>query len=347
MRYLSAKEFLQQSEDHAIFDVRSPAEYDAGHLPGAFNLPLFSNHERAEVGILYKQSGRKDSILKGLELAGPKLADFVREVYRLSGGTRIYLYCWRGGMRSASMGWLMETAGYEVLLLEGGYKAYRRFIRESLGHVNKLVVLGGKTGSGKTAVIGEIRKNGRQVLDLEHLAHHKGSAFGDLGQEDQPSNEQFENNLYAAASKLEKNEFTFVEDESRGIGRIGIPDPFFSRMRSTEVIFIDVPRNERVKRLVREYAEFPKERLASAINRISRKLGGLNTGLALEALEKSDFRSVADILLQYYDKAYMKGLSMRDQAKVSTLPVEQDDPVANARMVLDMFDAKMSGKIPE
>ena len=347
MLSLSAKEFLRQSEGHAIFDVRTPAEYEAGHLPGAHNLPLFSNDERAEVGTLYNQSGREESILRGLELAGPRLADFVREVHQSAGGNRIYMHCWRGGLRSASMGWLMETAGYEVHLLEGGYKAYRRFIRESLGQFDKLLVLGGKTGSGKTAVIEEIRSRGRQVLDLENIAHHKGSAFGDLGQEDQPTNEQFENNLYDAISKLDANAFTFVEDESRGIGRISIPDPFFSLMRTTEVIFLDVPRSERVNRLVREYAEFPKDRLASAINRISKKLGGLNTGLALEALGKDDFMSVADILLQYYDKAYMKGLSMRNQAKVSTLTVTQDDPVANAKMVLDFFDATISAKIQE
>lgn len=341
MLNLSAKEFLAQSKGHAVFDVRSPSEYKAGHLPGAYSLPLFSDDERAAVGTLYKQLGRKESIMKGLELAGPKMADFVREVHRLAGGNRICMHCWRGGMRSKSMGWLMETAGYDVLLLEGGYKAYRRFIRESLGYFNHIVVLGGKTGSGKTAVIEEIKSRGRQVLDLEHIAHHKGSAFGDLGQEDQPTNEQFENNLYAAVSQLDKNEFTFLEDESRGIGRISIPNSFFYLMRSAEVIFLDVPRSERINRLVREYAEFPKERLASAISRISRKLGGLNTRQALEALGKDDFRSVADILLQYYDKAYMKGLSMRDQAKVSTLPVKQDDPVANARMVIDFFDASI------
>ena len=342
----SPQEYLSKSEGMTLLDVRSPSEYAAGHVPGAINMPLFNDAERAEVGTLYKQAGRQQSILKGLEVAGPKLAGFVQEARRLAKGDRLFIHCWRGGMRSANMAWLFELAGFEVVLLEGGYKAYRHYIREQLGTFTNMVVLGGKTGSGKTSVIEHISRLGFQVLDLEGIASHKGSAFGDLGQEFQPTNEQFENDLYAEVARLDPAKITFLEDESRGIGRISIPDPFYSIMRSTELVFMDVPKKERINRLVKEYAGFPAERLAAAINRIAKKLGGLNCKLALEALEADDFATVADILLTYYDKAYLKGLSIRDQRKVSALPVDRDDPEANARAVVAFFSEHLAGKVP-
>ncbi len=344
MTRLTPEEFLAKAVDTPVLDVRSPAEHAAGHLPGAENMPLFTDEERAEVGTLYKRSGRDASVLRGLEIAGPKLAGFAIRGRAAAKDGKILMHCWRGGMRSAHMAWLLELAGLEVGVLEGGYKAYRSFIRDSLARYRRLAVLGGKTGSGKTDILEHISREGLQVVNLEAIAHHKGSAFGDLGQLNQPSNEQFENDLYAALAALDPGKVIFVEDESRGIGRIGIPDVFFRIMREAPVIFLDVPKPERIRRLVREYASFPSERLAAAINRISRKLGGLHCKLALGALEEGDFDTVADILLTYYDKAYLKGLSMRDPESVRQVTVERDDPGANARIAIREYLEKMDGR---
>jgi tRNA 2-selenouridine synthase len=347
MELLTPQNFLFKAGHTVVVDVRSPAEYAAGHIPGAVNMPLFDDGERADVGTIYKQKGREKSILRGLELAGPKLADFVKAASKFSREKQLLLHCWRGGMRSANMAWLLELAGFHTSLLEGGYKAYRHFIREQLGCFHRLVIIGGKTGSGKTEVLGYIRNLGFQVLDLEAIAHHKGSAFGDLGQETQPTNEQFENNLYQALSGLNPAEVIFAEDESRGIGRVSIPDPFFRAIRSSEVIFLDVPKKERIKRLVNEYSVFSRGRLEAAISRITDKLGGLNYSLALEALAGNDYSTVTDILLNYYDKAYLKGLSLRNPGKVSYLRVERDDPGKNAVQVIELYREKLAGKFSQ
>lgn len=337
--------FLARAQKTPIADVRSPAEFADGHIPGAFNLPVFSNSDRKTVGTLYKQSGRDTAILEGLKLVGPKLHSLVLQAHEKAPGREILIHCWRGGLRSKNMAWLLELAGFRVTLLEGGYKAYRSYIREQLGKNENMVVLGGKTGSGKTEILENIKASGHQILNLEAIACHKGSAFGDLGQADQPSNEQFENNLYAAVSGLDSEKVTWVEDESRGIGRIGIPEPFYKIIRNTEVIFLDVPRTERVRRLVKEYAGFHAERLSAAIVRISKKLGGLDTRLALEALESGDFSTVADQLLKYYDKAYLKGLSMRLPQHVNTLAVSADNPQENARLAIRYFTEIVSEKL--
>ncbi len=343
MTRLTPSEFLSQASESPVLDVRSPAEYASGHIPGAANMPLFTDGERAEVGTLYKRTGKEASILRGLEFAGPKLAGFAAEGRRTARDGRVLVHCWRGGMRSANMAWLLEMAGLEVGVLEGGYKAYRHHIREHLANFTRLAVVGGKTGSGKTEILHHIREKGEQVIDLEALAHHKGSAFGDLGQMEQPGSEQFENDLYAAIALLDAGTVTFVEDESRAIGRISIPDVFFRNMREAPVIFLDVPGEERVRRLVQEYAGFPKERLAAAITRITRRLGGLNCKLALEALEDGDHAAVAAILLSYYDKAYLKGLSNRDPARVWQVPVERDDPEANAAVAIRHYREVVAG----
>ena len=338
MEFINPDRFLSKSQQVVLLDVRSPAEFAQGHIPGAHNLPLFNNEERAIVGTLYKNSGREASVLKGLELVGPKLADYVKEAKKISSQKEIYVHCWRGGLRSRNMAWLLENAGFRVSVLSGGYKAYRRFIRQQLGAEIKLVVLGGETGSGKSDILRELQKRGQQVIQLEELAHHKGSAFGDLGQEPQPSNEQFENNLYEIWRQLDPGKPVWIEDESRGIGKISIPDTLFVNMRSGRVLFIDVPKEIRIQRLVKEYAGFEKKILIAAVHRITKRLGGLNAKLAEEAILRNDFATAAAILLIYYDKNYYKGLGLRDQDLVHTIATETGDPGKNAELLLGYND---------
>jgi len=338
---ISADEFLTRARQTPVADVRSPAEFEAGHIPGAVSIPLFSNEERAEIGTLYKRTGREAAIERGLELVGPKMAGFVKQAKRIAPDRQLLVHCWRGGMRSENMAWLFELSGFRVDVLHGGYKAYRRFIRERLGSFEKLLVLGGKTGSGKTEVLESIGKLGPQIIDLEKLACHKGSAFGDLGQDKQPTTEQFENDLFQAVDGFDPGETTFLEDESRGIGKVSLPDYFYANIRASRVVFIDVPKDVRIRRLVKEYAGFSEEKLAAAITRIQKKLGGLNCKLALEALQEKNYAVVTDILLTYYDKAYLKGLSMRERDKVYHLEIPEDKPDQVASAVLDLCREKL------
>lgn len=335
---IEISEFLQEAENFPIIDVRSPAEFAIGHIPGAFNIPLFTNEERVLVGTRYKQAGRDFAVQLGLEIVGPKLADLAKQAKKIAKGKKLLVHCWRGGMRSSSMAWLFEVAGLQVDLLTGGYKAYRAYIREKFGEEIPLLILGGYSGSGKTEVLFELAKLGEQVVDLEGIAHHKGSAFGSIGQEDQPSNEQFENNLAQEWLKLDFSRPVWLEDESITMGQCGIPFPLYQRMREAYVYKMEVPKAKRELRLVDEYANGDMIGLANALERISKKLGGLRAKQAMDALQQKDFMTVADISLQYYDKAYGFGIAKRNPEKVLNIILEEDEPHKTAQIILDLIE---------
>ena len=334
-RKISIEEFLPLTDKFPLVDVRSPKEYAQGHIPGAVNIPLFDNDERALVGIRYKQGGKENAVQLGLEIVGPKLADFVKQARKIAPKKEILVHCWRGGMRSGSMAWLFETAGMKAYTLEGGYKAYRRHIRAAFSKPVQLFVLGGYTGSGKTDVLKAMEKAGEQFLDIEGIAHHKGSVFGPLGQEPQPTNEQFENNLADAWRKFDFDKPIWVEDESRHLGFCGIPDPLFQQMRQAPLIKILVPKPEREKRLVREYGSFSTEALMEQLVKIRERLGGQHLKEAITALETGNLLKVAEITLHYYDKAYAHGASKRPSNQIYELEVNHDNPTENARLILE------------
>jgi tRNA 2-selenouridine synthase len=325
--------FPELAANHPVIDVRSPGEFRQGHIPGAFNIPLFDDEERAVVGTLYKNSGRDAAVLKGFEIAGPKIAGIIRAIRSLSNDMEILVHCWRGGMRSENMAWVFSQAGYHVHVLEGGYKSYRRFIRSSFSINVPLIILGGLTGSGKTDVLQSLGKLGEQVLDLEGIACHKGSVFGALGQEPQPTNEQFENNLYEKWSQFELLRPVWIEDESRLIGNVAIPDPLFDKMNRSVMIRLDCGMEMRINRLVKEYAHFRKEELEAAVDRISEKLGD-RMKLIHHALDEGDFKTVAEISLGYYDKAYEHSISRRSGQEIHALPVFTDDPDSTAELLI-------------
>ncbi len=334
---IGIEKFIKLKEVLPLIDVRTPAEYIQGHIPGAVNVPLFSNEERAVVGTLYKKSGKEAAILKGLDLVGPKMSSFVKSVKRIAPERKVLVHCWRGGLRSGSMAWLFRTAGFEASTLNGGYKAYRRYIREQFDINSNLIILGGKTGSGKSEILRVLADSGEQVLDLEAIANHKGSAFGHIGQDEQPTNEQFENNLYEVWKTFDLSKVVWLEDESRAIGKVSIPEPLFAGMRNSPVIFIDVGMDERVKRLVREYSGFEPDSLEKAVLRISKRLGGQNVKDALLAIQNRDFAKAAAITLHYYDKAYLNGLEKRSGDNIFILPFEKDDPLRNAQLVKKFY----------
>lgn len=324
LRALSITDFL--AAGLPISDVRSPGEFVRGHIPGAVNLPLFSDAERAVVGTLYKQAGRDAAVLEGLRIVGPKLAGMVERAKELAPERRIAVHCWRGGERSGSVAWLLDKAGFaEVLTLRGGYKAFRNHVLEGFNDVPDLRILGGYTGTGKTATLQHLAEFGEQVVDLEALAHHKGSAFGMLGERPQPTQEHFENVLWAALQAVDRSRPLWLEDESRNIGNVMLPLPLFEALRKAPVHFADMPVEERVQRLVQDYGAFAKEDLAAAVQRITKRLGPQHAKAALEALASGDLAAVARITLGYYDKTYAHGLAQRDPATVHRLEASATD----------------------
>jgi tRNA 2-selenouridine synthase len=320
---LTITEFLKLSEAHPIVDVRTPAEFEQGHIPGAYNLPLFSNEERKIVGTIYKQEGKQPAILKGLELVGPKLHTFLSDAAKLSNSGTFLFHCWRGGMRSASMAWLFETYGSKAVVLKGGYKAYRNHVLDSFSDKKNFTVLGGKTGSGKTLILYELENQGEQILDLEKIAHHKGSSFGAFGEKKQSTQEQFENELSFYYTKINATKNCWVEDESRKIGINVLPDNLWEQIRNTKVVCIDLSTEARVDYLVKEYGKFTKEELIAATERIGKRLGGQHVKRAVEAIEEGDLKTACEISLVYYDKTYGFGLSQRAPETIIHIPFEK------------------------
>ncbi len=339
---ISIEAFLSSRREVLLLDVRTPAEYAQGHIPGAVNFPLFSNEERAEVGTLYKQQSPRAALERGLELAGPKMADFVRDAARLAGGREIVLHCWRGGKRSGSMGWLLRLAGLPVRTIEGGYKAWRRYI---LGQLEdppwKFIILSGKTGSGKTYILQELKKLGAQVVDLEGLACHRGSAFGALGQPEQPSAEHFANLLYDALSEMDPAQPVWLENESRSIGRVFMPEGFWRAMLRSPKLTIEVPVERRIERLLDDYASFPPDELKVSFHKIAKRLGGLHLKQALEAIDAGDLATAAALALRYYDKAYGKGKLPEgiEKGPESTFSFERESDREIATLLLEKANA--------
>ncbi len=291
----------------ALLDVRTPAEFRQGHIPGAANLPLFSDGERAEVGTLYKQQGRQAAVLRGLALVGPRMEALATELVawsERSGGAPLRLHCWRGGMRSASVAWLARQLELPVQLLEGGYKSYRRWVLELFERPWPLRLLGGRTGCGKTELLLALRERGAAVVDLEGLAHHRGSSFGGLGLPEQPSSEHYENQLAAALAPLAGAEQIWLEAESAMVGRCRIPAGLWRQMKAAPVLAVERPLAERVDHLVEIYGAQDPLALAEATRRIAKRLGPQRTALALEAIERADWATACEQMLDYYDRCY-------------------------------------------
>ncbi len=337
---LPVEEFLEKAKNMPIVDVRSPGEYDRAHIPGAVSIPLFDNDERAQVGTKYKNAGKDSAVLLGLTLVGPKLADFVKQAKKLNPQNKeVLVHCWRGGMRSGSFGWLLDTAGLTASVLAGGYKAYRNIVLNAFAEPLNLFVIGGKTGSGKTDILKKLALQGEQIIDLEALAHHKGSTYGAIGQLPQPSTEQFENRLFHTLQTLDTNRRIWLEDESRNVGSCFIPMPLWQQMQVASVANVDIPKDKRVNRLVAEYAGIDHGLLVEATERIRRRLGGKVTKDALDALIRHDYATVADLTLDYYDKSYSHGLSQRNPASVHLIETEEDNPDQTAKRLIDWANA--------
>ena len=334
MIILKAEDFITKNRTIAIADVRSPGEFAEGHIPGAVNIPLFDDNERAVIGTLYKNSGRQPAIEKGLEIVGPKMVGLVRQAKGMATSGKLLIHCWRGGMRSESMAWLFERVGIECYILEGGYKAYRNMLLEKISDIPHLIVMAGHTGSGKTEILLNLKALGEQIIDLEAHANHRGSVFGGIGQGMQPSTEQFQNNLFGEILILDKSKRVWIEGESQTIGRVFLPDPLWLKMNETFNVEIFVPRIDRINRLVNEYGNHPKDLMEKAMVSISKRVGEMRTNEILQKYRDGDLAMVADKLLEYYDKTYQYSLRRKNNPRIIMVETDTDDVEANADKIL-------------
>lgn len=334
------QDLWKKREERIILDVRTPAEFENGHIPGALNLPLFSDEERTIVGTIYKQESPEKALLRGLDFVGTKMSGFVEDAKEMAPSKKVAVHCWRGGKRSSSMAWLLDLAGFDVEILEGGYKSYKQYIRDQIQVSNyNFLVLGGKTGSGKTQILQSLQLKGEQAVDLEKLAHHKGSAFGWLGETVQPTSEQFENDLFEQLLKLDSGKRIWLENESRSIGSVYLPDAFWQKMKSSPVINIEIPFAKRVQILVDEYARYPKTQLLESFYKIKKRLGGQNLKEAEKALAEGNFHKAVEIALLYYDKSYQFLLENNNAPEIHLLRLDEFDPDKNASSLINFYNS--------
>ncbi|MEY2752077.1 MAG: hypothetical protein RLZZ570_23 [Bacteroidota bacterium] len=321
-----------------LIDVRSPAEYAQGHAPAAASVPLFSDAERAEIGTVYKQQSPAKAVRLGLKYAGLRMADLVAEVDALAkrDPSPLEVYCWRGGQRSGSVAWLLRTAGYDVSRWDGGYKAYRGRVLESWAADRPYVVLAGLTGSGKTEVLRALHELGGPVLDLEGLAHHKGSAFGQIGELPQPTNEQFENDGAVRLAELEGEACIWIEDESRSIGRIWLQQSFFARKKSAPVVLLERSLDERIDRLVAAYGQASRAELSETFMRIAKRLGDQNARSAVDHVQQGHLADAARIALHYYDRTYAESVAARTETITARLDGSGKSDAEVARELLSL-----------
>ncbi|MEZ5017455.1 MAG: tRNA 2-selenouridine(34) synthase MnmH [Flavipsychrobacter sp.] len=315
IKKISILEFLELRKSCVVLDVRSPGEFAHAHILGAISMPLFTDEERKVVGTSYKQESRERAIKIGLDYFGVKMRKMVEEVEHIiqkNSCSKIIVHCWRGGMRSAGVAWLLDLYGFDVHVLTGGYKAYRKWIHQQFSVGYKFLILSGYTGSGKTLVLKSLKDKQEAAVDLEATAIHRGSSFGGM-KEPQPTQEMFENKLGEALAnlKVQSEEYIWIEDESQRIGNLNIPPPLWQTMRRGSVCFLDVPFEERLKHIVEEYGVVDKQDLIEATYRIQKRLGGLETKKCIEHLENERVTDAFEVLLKYYDKQYLKAFNKR------------------------------------
>ncbi len=334
---LDVDSFITQSSQHLLIDVRAPIEYKKGHIPNAINIPLFEDKERAEIGTLYKLKGKQTAIDRGYELVTPKLDYWVNKVKELSRAKPVYVYCFRGGMRSNSFTWLLNQHGMAAKLLNGGYKNYRCMVLNHFEQLHALVLLGGPTGSYKTDILRHIHHQKLlPTIDLEQLASHKGSAFGAIGEKAQTPQQLFENNFYNA---LKQQTLPFlIEDEAMSIGYNKIPYSFWLQMKKAPVLKLILPFELRLKKIVADYGNASIPVLKESIIRISEQLGGQLAKECLLMLDQSNIEDVAQRVLNYYDKAYAFQHQKKTETKFVLIESHTDDVAINAMLIKQEFE---------
>jgi tRNA 2-selenouridine synthase len=342
-KLVSIEEFFHLRPSIPILDARSEGEFIHGHIPGAINIPLLNDEERKVIGTIYKKEGRLAAVKAGFKLVGPRFHSIIENVENKFPKKQILLYCWRGGMRSEIMAWLLYMSGFEIFRLRGGYKTYRSLTYESVRKKRKFIVLGGKTGVGKTNLLHGLQWAGGHIIDLESIANHKGSSFGGIGQFPQPSVEQFENILAEKLFQIPSESSIWIENESRKIGTVILAEELYQQLLSSPLIEIIKSNQERIQQIAGEYSKLPKDELISAVKRLQKKLGGLRTSAAIQSIQTNQHTLWIEDILLYYDKTYTYDLEKNHSGERIPLDLSGFEMQASINQLLSLKE-KMTWK---
>lgn len=294
-----------------LVDARSPSEYAEATIPGAINVPIFDDEERAQVGTLYKEGGKNAAKRLAVELVSPKLPALIARVEGALEGRRppVIVFCWRGGMRSRALTTFLDLAGIPARQLVGGHKAFRGHVRTffETGEWGRLLVLRGLTGVGKTRLLLRLREEGVPVLDLEGLASHRGSAFGGLGLAPQPGQKMFESLLWDELRRIPPGGYALAEGESKHIGRLVLPPRVFAALQTETTLWLNASLDYRVEVILGDYPAIDtlREAFVRPIRALKPRLGGETTRRLLVLLERGAWRElVRELMVLYYDPLY-------------------------------------------
>ncbi len=295
-----------------LVDTRTPAEFAEGSIPGAVNVPIFTDAERVEVGTLYKCQGRQAARRLGVRLVSPKIPELIEQVevaWGAAGRVPIVVFCWRGGMRSKALTSFLQLAGLPARQLIGGHKAFRALVRDFLerGEWGRLLVLRGLTGVGKTRLLLELAAEGSPVLDLEGLAGHRGSAFGGLGLAPQPTQKQFEALLWDALRRIPPEGYALAEGESRHIGRLILPLKVYEALQKETSLWVEASLDYRARVILEDYParDALRDAFIPPIKALRQRLGGEVVERFLGLLAAGEWEALArELMLRYYDPLY-------------------------------------------
>ncbi len=326
-----------------VIDVRAPAEFAEDHLPGAVSMPVLSDDERARVGTVYTQDSPFTARKIGAALVAKNAAAHIEShLLDKPGAWRPLVYCWRGGQRSGSFATILQQIGWRVEVLEGGYRSYRRGVVAALYDENlpfRMLRLDGLTGTGKTAVLGQLAVRGHQVLDLEALAGHRGSALGAM-EGDQPAQKGFESNVMARLAEFDPGHIVLVEAESSRIGEIRLPTSLWAAMRAAPKIEITAAPESRSEYLAAEYADLyaDPDRLLDDLELLRAHVGGAAIAFYQELAAARDWRGLAlDLIQRHYDPAYLRA-RRKDSAPVAAKFEARDLREGGLADVADQID---------
>ena len=284
------------------------------------------------MGTCYKQKGQEIAIELGLELVGPKMAGLVKQAKALAPQRQVRVHCWRGGMRSGGVAWGLQMAGFQVTTLVGGYKAFRRWVRQTFTTPRQIIVLGGMTGTGKTQILHALAALGEQVLDLEGCANHRGSSFGNLDLPPQPSTEQYENLIAEQWLEFGPQRPVWIEAESFRVGTCRVPSETMAQMESAHTVEVIRSESERLDILVDVYGQANPDELIAATQRLEKRLGGLRTQEAVQLIKRGELASAAAIILTYYDRTYRHDLDRRGK-QIPTVDVSEMSALQAAKFL--------------